>query len=163
MRWPRASARRSNSYCGFGHKRKRAARELQLIDVIPPLVRTSLRGNAVLRPSNTVRGSPLSRVSLVWFRVDLFAEKERCGQAASISFLSSKERNASGERLSGERTRLGCWRARPRDRKLFFNFATKSVEAVIKVRFGKMPKPARWKRALPGDSRTPIACLDSIG
>src|SRR5437764_13924465 len=40
-------------------------------------------------------------------------------------------------RNSGERTRLACWRSRPRDRGLF------------KDCFGETPKPARETRALP--------------
>jgi len=36
--------------------------------------------------------------------------------------------------LSGERTRLACWRSRPRDRELFL---------AAKDYFGEAPKPAR--------------------
>src|SRR5205085_11472511 len=54
----------------------------------------------------------------------------------------------SGDVKSGERTRLACWRSRPRDRELFRTREDVSARA---------PKPAREARALPrSDPISPI-------
>ncbi len=51
-----------------------------------------------------------------------------------------------GQSPPGERTRLACWRARPRDRELF---RVKPIEAKLWKISARAPKSAREARALP--------------
>jgi hypothetical protein len=57
--------------------------------------------------------------------------------------------------MDWEHTRLACWRARPRDRELFFSVGTFSEQVVSKRKacFGATPKPTRVTRVLPKPAR----------
>jgi len=70
-----------------------------------------------------------------------------------------KERNAGGERLSGERTRLACWRARPRDRELLSCVPNGTGIARNKRLFRRDAETRSPRRPLPRYSRSRVRCL----
>src|SRR5437762_6198485 len=82
---------------------------------------------------------------------------ESCARAVlPFSSLYGCKRRARSPRLSGERTRLACRVRRPRRTHL-------GNECIIGLANGfpaRAPERAREARALPGDSRNGVGCLN---